>query len=85
MGEVVKEGCGMTWDGVCLAVGMPRGEVGGDEKIRGMKEEEWEGLCQDWGFEWVDWEERGRNEYSGTLGPFPTEWRSANMNRNPGS
>lgn len=67
VGEVVKEGCGMVWDGVCVAVGMPRGEVGGDVVVRGMKGEEWEELCQEWGFEWVDWEDKGRNEYSGML------------------
>jgi hypothetical protein len=67
VGEVVKEGCGMVWDGVCVAIGMPRGEVGGEVAVRGMKGEEWEDLCQEWGFEWVDWEDKGRNEYSGML------------------
>ncbi|KAF8866747.1 hypothetical protein BDZ45DRAFT_700353 [Acephala macrosclerotiorum] len=67
VGEVVKEGCGMMWDGVAVAVGMPRGEVGGEESVSAMKGEEWEDLCQEEGFEWIDWEEKGRNEYSGEV------------------
>lgn len=70
VGEVVKEGCGLVWDGACVAVGMPRGEVGGDVKITGMSGEEWEGICQEQGFEWIDWEDKGRNEYSGMSPSF---------------
>lgn len=61
VGEVVKEGCGMAWDGVCLAVAMPQGVTPYLEKSF----DEWEELCQDFGFEFVDFESKGRNEYSG--------------------
>ncbi len=59
--EVVKEGCGLSWDGVCLAVAMPQSTTPFLEKSF----EEWEELCQEFGFEFVDFEAKGRNEYSG--------------------
>jgi len=59
--EVVKEGCGYGWDGVCLAVAMPQSRTPYLEK--GF--EEWEEICQEWGFEFVDFEGKGRNEFSG--------------------
>lgn len=61
VGEVVKEGCGMAWDGICLAVAMPQSVKPYLEKSFG----EWEELCQEFGFEFVDFESKGRNEYSG--------------------
>jgi hypothetical protein len=61
VGEVVKEGCGMTWDGVCLAVAMPQSVTPYLEKSF----DEWEELCQEFGFEFVDFESKGRNQYSG--------------------
>jgi hypothetical protein len=59
--EVVKEGCGYSWDGVCLAVAMPQSTTPFLEKSF----DEWEELCQDFGFEFVDFESKGRNEFSG--------------------
>jgi hypothetical protein len=59
--QVVKEGCGYSWDGVCLAVAMPQSTKPYLQK----NFEEWEVLCQDFGFEFVDFESKGRNEYSG--------------------
>ncbi len=61
VGEVVKEGCGMVWDGACLAVAMPQSSTPYLEKSF----EEWEELCQEFGFEFVDFEGKGRNQYSG--------------------
>lgn len=63
VGEVVKEGCGLNWDGVCLAVAMPQSVTPFLEKIF----DEWEEICQEFGFEFVDFESKGRNEYSGEL------------------
>jgi hypothetical protein len=63
--EVVKDGCGLTWDGVCLAVAMPQGTT---PKLE-MSGDEWEDLCQEFGFEFVDFEGKGRNQYSGMLFP----------------
>jgi len=59
--EVVREGCGYAWDGVCLAVAMPQAIKPSLE----MGMEEWEDVCQGFGFEFVDGEGRGRNEFSG--------------------
>jgi hypothetical protein len=61
VGEVVKEGCGYSWDGVALAVAMPQSTTPYLE----MKDEEWEDVCQEFGFEYVDFEKRGSNEFSG--------------------
>ncbi|PBP27977.1 alpha and gamma adaptin binding protein p34 [Diplocarpon rosae] len=62
--EVVKEGCGLMWDGVCLAVAMPQSTTPYLEKSC----EEWEEVCQEYGFEFVDFEKKGRNEYSEPMG-----------------
>jgi hypothetical protein len=59
--EVVKEGCGYSWDGVCLAVAMPQSTTPYLEKSF----DEWEEFCQEFGFEYVDFEDKGRNEYAG--------------------
>jgi hypothetical protein len=59
--EVVKEGCGYSWDGACLAVAMPQSTTPFLDKSF----EEWEELCQGFGFEFVDFESKGRNEFSG--------------------
>lgn len=59
--EVVKEGCGYSWDGVCLAVAMPQSTTPYLEKSF----DQWEDLCQEHGFEFIDFESKGRNEYSG--------------------
>lgn len=61
VGEVVREGCGYRWEGVCLAVVMPTGTL----PRLVMGEEEWEDVCQECGFEFVDFEKVGRNEFSG--------------------
>lgn len=65
--EVVKEGCGLMWDGACLAVGMPQSTTPYLEKTF----DEWEELCQEYGFEFVDFESKGRNEYSGKAITLP--------------
>ncbi|KAM3083658.1 hypothetical protein ACMFMG_002225 [Clarireedia jacksonii] len=62
--EVVKEGCGYMWDGVCLAVAMPQSTTPCLEKSF----DEWEDLCQEHGFEFIDFESKGRNEYSEPMG-----------------
>ncbi|ESZ95171.1 hypothetical protein SBOR_4435 [Sclerotinia borealis F-4128] len=62
--EVVNEGCGYAWEGVCLAVAMPQSTTPYLEKSF----EEWEDLCQEHCFEFVDFESKGRNEYSEPMG-----------------
>ena len=59
--EVVKKGCGHGWDGVCLAVAMPQSVT--PHLPLGM--EEGEELCREAGFEYVEAEAKGRNEYGG--------------------
>ncbi|RDW94703.1 hypothetical protein BP5796_00466 [Coleophoma crateriformis] len=64
VGEVIKEGCGFSWDGVCLAVALPQSSAPCLE----MSFEDWDALCQDLGFEFVDFEATGRNEFSEPVG-----------------
>jgi hypothetical protein len=59
--EVVKGGCGYSWDGVCLAVAMPQSTKPYLEKSF----DEWEEICAESGFEFIDFESKGTNEYSG--------------------
>ncbi|RDL39671.1 Uncharacterized protein BP5553_04011 [Venustampulla echinocandica] len=61
---VVKDGCGYSWDGACLAVAMPQTITPYLEKSF----EDWEDICQDFGFEFVDFESKGRNQYSEPMG-----------------
>jgi hypothetical protein len=79
VGRVVREGLngGSTyggWEGICVAVGMKRGVLGWvsdgveGEEGREMTAEEWDGVCTEFGFEYVDGEDSrgGRNEYGGS-------------------
>ncbi|CAG8973912.1 hypothetical protein HYALB_00003690 [Hymenoscyphus albidus] len=50
VGEVVKEGCGYDWDGVVLAVACKQSQT----PILELEKGEWEDLCQELGFEFVD-------------------------------
>ena len=61
--QVAREGCGYAWDGACLAVAMPQSTTPCLEK----SVDEWGDLCQQFGFVFVDFEAKGRNEYSGVL------------------
>lgn len=69
--KVVEKGAGLGWDGVCLAVGV-RGRTAGlvgtseavvEERAGGWGFEEWEDAARDKGFEYVDAEAKGRNEF----------------------
>lgn len=64
--QVVKDGCGYAWDGACVAVAMPQSSTPSLER----SVDEWGDLCQQFGFEYVDFEAKGRNEYSGLFDPF---------------
>lgn len=60
--QQVVRACGYAWDGVCLALAMPqslRPDIGV------AAPEEWEDVCRALGFEYVDYEQRGRNDYGG--------------------
>ncbi|CAD6505958.1 BgTH12-06890 [Blumeria graminis f. sp. triticale] len=62
--EVAKEGCGLTWDGVCLAIAMPQSNTPQLSKSF----DDWEGVCQEFGFEFVDFEMKGLNQYMESTG-----------------
>ncbi|KAF8430320.1 hypothetical protein EV426DRAFT_13762 [Tirmania nivea] len=78
VGGIIRA-CGSSWDGVALAVGMPSdgvivgsptgiGEIGGvgvwGGSVSGEEEEDLlSDLCQQSGFEYVDYEKKGRNDY----------------------
>ncbi|KAI6245871.1 hypothetical protein HI914_05979 [Erysiphe necator] len=64
VGQVVKQGSGLVWGGVCLAVAMPQTVIPHLEKSY----EDWEDLCQEFGFEFIDFEMKGRNQYSELMG-----------------
>lgn len=59
--DVIQKASGYAWDGVCLAVAMPQSTTPYLEK----EAEEWEELCREYGFEYVDAEAKGRNEFGG--------------------
>ena len=59
--EVVKKGCGSSWEGVCLAVAMPQSITPYLEKSF----DEWDDICQKHGFEYIDFASKARNEYNG--------------------
>ncbi|TQS34434.1 hypothetical protein Golomagni_05184 [Golovinomyces magnicellulatus] len=61
MGKVVKEGCGLMWDGVCFSVAMPQTLTPSLE----ISLENWEDMCQEFGFEFIDLGMKGRNQFSG--------------------
>ncbi|KAI5787150.1 hypothetical protein EDC01DRAFT_729238 [Geopyxis carbonaria] len=52
--------CGPAWDGVCLAVAMPQSL---QPHLDLPEDESWDGLARDHGFEFVDFEARGVDEY----------------------
>ncbi|KAI9777852.1 MAG: hypothetical protein M1839_008529 [Geoglossum umbratile] len=68
VGTVVREGYGGggggLWDGVCLAVGTRQSEKPGLD----VGAEEWDEVCRAVGFEYVDAEARGRNEFGEPTG-----------------
>ncbi|KAF2188965.1 hypothetical protein K469DRAFT_564934 [Zopfia rhizophila CBS 207.26] len=62
--DVIESACGYGADAVCLAVAMPQSTTPYLEK----SSEEWEELCMVYGFEFVDAEAKGRNEYGEPVG-----------------
>ncbi|KAI9860748.1 MAG: hypothetical protein M1813_005671 [Trichoglossum hirsutum] len=61
---VVKRGCGYAWDGICLAVGTAQSETPHLQ----LEFEEWEDVCREFQFEYVDSEAKGRNEFGELVG-----------------
>ncbi|KAF2851493.1 hypothetical protein T440DRAFT_489064 [Plenodomus tracheiphilus IPT5] len=62
--DVIERACGFGGDQVCLAVAMPQSTTPFLEKSG----EEWEELAADYGFEYVDFEATGKNEFGEAMG-----------------
>ncbi|KAK6350099.1 hypothetical protein TWF696_006346 [Orbilia brochopaga] len=76
VGKVV-DACGgrYGWDGVCLAIAMPTrgvsstaGDSNGGSKEVEKTADEWEDEVREFGFEFVDFEAKGRNDYGEPTG-----------------
>ncbi|KAF1933327.1 uncharacterized protein M421DRAFT_415665 [Didymella exigua CBS 183.55] len=62
--DVIERACGYAGDTVCLALAMPQSTTPYLEK----SSEDWEELCMEHGFEYVDSEAKGKNEFGEALG-----------------
>jgi hypothetical protein len=62
--DVIERACGYGGDMVCLAVAMPQSITPYLEK----SDEDWEELAMDHGFEYVDFEAKGKNEFGEAKG-----------------
>ncbi|KAF2635272.1 hypothetical protein P280DRAFT_198417 [Massarina eburnea CBS 473.64] len=62
--DVIEKACGYGGDQVCLAVAMPQSTTPYLEKSA----EEWDELCMEYGFEFVDVEAKGKNEFGEEMG-----------------
>jgi hypothetical protein len=58
--------CGDSWDCTFLAVATPQSTTPNLE----MTAEEWEAICSDHGFEYIDSEAKGRNTFGGEYNSF---------------
>lgn len=62
--NTIERACGYSGDAVCLAVAMPQSMTPHLE----MSAEEWDELCMEHGFEYIDSEAKGKNEFGEALG-----------------
>ncbi|CAI6310952.1 unnamed protein product [Periconia digitata] len=62
--DVIEKACGYGGDQICLAVGMPQSTTPYLEKSA----EEWDEFCMEYGFEYVDSEAKGKNEFGEEMG-----------------
>ncbi|KAL5120018.1 hypothetical protein ACEQ8H_002116 [Pleosporales sp. CAS-2024a] len=62
--DAIDRACGFGGDQVCLAVAMPQTTT----PYLDVSDQEWEEICADTGFEYVDFEQTGRNEFGEKLG-----------------
>jgi hypothetical protein len=62
--DVIERACGYSGDQVCLAVAMPQSTT----PYLDMAHDEWEDICTDTGFEYVDFEKTGKNEFGEKVG-----------------
>jgi hypothetical protein len=64
----IVKAAGYSWDGVCLAVAMPRSLVPNEESKLGLETEDWDDIVREAGFEYIDFESKGRNDYGEVVG-----------------
>ncbi|KAF2027472.1 hypothetical protein EK21DRAFT_71927 [Setomelanomma holmii] len=62
--DVIERACGYSGDQVCLAVAMPQSTT----PYLDMAHEEWEDICTEHGFEYIDFEKTGKNEFGEKVG-----------------
>jgi hypothetical protein len=62
--DVIERACGYAGDTVCLAVAMPQTTTPYLEK----PSDEWEELCMEYGFEYIDSEAKGKNDFGEAVG-----------------
>lgn len=62
--EVIERACGYAGDTACLAVAMPQSTTPYLEKPT----EYWDELCMEHGFEYIDSEAKGKNEFGEAVG-----------------
>ena len=61
---MIEKACGYAGDMVCLAVAMPQSTT----PYLDLEKEEWEETCLEFGFEYVDIEAKGKNEFGEEMG-----------------
>jgi hypothetical protein len=78
--DAIERACGFSGDQVCLAVAMPQSTT----PYLDVPNDEWEDMCTDTGFEFVDFEKTGKNEFGEKVGVHRVresleacEWESA--------
>jgi hypothetical protein len=62
--DSIERACGFSGDQVCLAIAMPQSTT----PYLDLPSEEWEDICTDTGFEYVDFEKTGKNEFGEKVG-----------------
>ncbi|KAF2468760.1 uncharacterized protein BDR25DRAFT_335176 [Lindgomyces ingoldianus] len=62
--DVIEKACGYGADMVCLAVAMPQSTT----PFLELESEEWDGICMEYGFEFVDVEAKGKNAFGEAVG-----------------
>lgn len=62
--DVIERACGFGGDAVCLAVAMPQTTTPFLDKSH----DEWDDICMEYGFEFVDSEAKGKNEFGEETG-----------------
>jgi hypothetical protein len=62
--SVISKACDEYWEGTCLAIGTKQSTT---TSLR-LEGDSWEDFCQEHGFEYIDAEAKGKNEYGEPVG-----------------